>query len=78
MALLEGVTPNVTKMWPHYLYILQVSNIRLPTHKGRMKGYGYAEFEDRQSLVDALTLNDTVSWGSLVSLAAEIYILILA
>jgi len=26
-----------------------------------MKGFGYAEFEDRESLIDALGLNDTVS-----------------
>lgn len=27
----------------------------------RSKGYGYIEFEDRESLLDALVLRDTVS-----------------
>ena len=34
--------------------------MRLPNEAGRMKGFGYAEFEDRQSLVDALAMNSGV------------------
>jgi hypothetical protein len=32
----------------------------LPIEAGRAKGFGYAEFEDRQSLLDALALNESV------------------
>lgn len=35
-------------------------NVRLPTDQGRLRGFGYVEFEDRQSLIDALGLNDEV------------------
>ena len=28
---------------------------------GRAKGFGYAEFEDRQALIEALSLNESVS-----------------
>lgn len=31
----------------------------------RTKGYGYVEFEDRESLLDALVLRDTVSFYSI-------------
>ena len=37
-------------------------NIRLPEDKGRMKGFGYAEFIDKATLIEALTLNDSVSY----------------
>uniref|UniRef100_A0A8W8MZQ2 RRM domain-containing protein n=1 Tax=Magallana gigas TaxID=29159 RepID=A0A8W8MZQ2_MAGGI len=37
---------------------LKVVNVRLPTDQGRLRGFGYVEFEDRQSLIDALGLND--------------------
>ncbi|ELT99249.1 hypothetical protein CAPTEDRAFT_221548 [Capitella teleta] len=37
-----------------------IVNIRLPEENGRMKGFGYVEFEDRQMLVDALNLNDSM------------------
>ena len=45
----------------HTDFKFQLVNIRLPQEQGRMKGFGYAEFEDRESLIDALSLNDTVS-----------------
>jgi RNA recognition motif-containing protein len=36
--------------------------VRLPRdgdpESGRLKGFGYADFEDRESLVEALTMND--------------------
>lgn len=40
---------------------LQCVNVRLPQELGRMKGFGYAEFVDRATLIEALTLNDSVS-----------------
>ena len=43
------------------LLYLQIVNVRLPDDRGRAKGFGYAEFEDRQSLIDALSLHDEVS-----------------
>ncbi|XP_046563643.1 eukaryotic translation initiation factor 4B-like isoform X2 [Haliotis rubra] len=41
----------------------KVANVRLPTDQGRLRGFGYVEFEDRESLIDALTLNDSVFAG---------------
>jgi len=35
--------------------------VRLPSDSGRAKGFGYAEFEDRQSLLEALTYTEAVS-----------------
>ena len=41
---------------------LNVKNIRLlregDSETGRLRGFGYADFEDRQSLIDALGMND--------------------
>jgi RNA recognition motif-containing protein len=36
--------------------------MRLPKESNKSKGYGYVEFEDRQSLIDALSIVDTVSY----------------
>ena len=36
--------------------LLQIQNIRFPP--GKSKGFGYCDFEDRQSLIEALNLND--------------------
>lgn len=41
----------------NYFVKLQVNDVRLVRDQGRMKGYGYVEFGDKQSLVDALGLN---------------------
>ena len=38
------------------LLFLQIQNIRFPP--GKSKGFGYCDFEDRQSLIEALNLND--------------------
>lgn len=41
----------------------QVKSVRLPREGGdggRLRGFGYAEFETRQDLVDALTMNELV------------------
>ncbi|XP_054723920.1 eukaryotic translation initiation factor 4B-like, partial [Uloborus diversus] len=40
---------------------LQVKNVRLPREngeKGRIRGFGYAEFNNRQDLIQALALNN--------------------
>ncbi|XP_074661881.1 uncharacterized protein LOC141914556 isoform X2 [Tubulanus polymorphus] len=36
----------------------EVLSVRLPADGGRRKGFGYAEFADRQSLIAAIDLND--------------------
>ncbi|RWS25308.1 Eukaryotic translation initiation factor 4B-like protein [Leptotrombidium deliense] len=36
---------------------LRVKGVQLPREGGRLRGFGYAEFEDRSSLIDALNLN---------------------
>lgn len=41
---------------------LKVISIRLPREsEGRSKGFGYVEFEDRDSLVNAVNLHDLVT-----------------
>ena len=40
-----------------------MKSVRLPREGGdggRLRGFGYAEFETRQDLVDALTMNELV------------------
>jgi RNA recognition motif-containing protein len=41
---------------------LKIKGVRLPrdgdADTGRLKGFGYADFEDRDSLVEALSMND--------------------
>ena len=41
---------------------LRIKGVRLPrdgdSETGRLKGFGYADFEDRESLIEALTIND--------------------
>ncbi|KAK0182853.1 hypothetical protein PV327_000945 [Microctonus hyperodae] len=39
---------------------MDVSNMRLPRESNKFKGYGYIEFVDRQSLIDALSLTNTM------------------
>ncbi|XP_041372165.1 eukaryotic translation initiation factor 4B-like [Gigantopelta aegis] len=41
----------------------KVLNVRLPSDQGRARGFGYVEFADRESLIDALTLNESVFAG---------------
>ncbi|OXU29418.1 hypothetical protein TSAR_009296 [Trichomalopsis sarcophagae] len=38
---------------------MKVSSMRLPKDGNKFKGYGYVDFEDRQSLIDALSMIDT-------------------
>lgn len=47
----------------YFMYYLfaQISNMRLPKDANKIRGYGYVEFEDRQSLIDALSMTNTVS-----------------
>ena len=43
--------------------LLQISAVRLPrepSNPERLKGFGYAEFEDLDSLLSALSLNEEV------------------
>ncbi|XP_033732893.1 eukaryotic translation initiation factor 4B-like isoform X2 [Pecten maximus] len=42
---------------------LNVVNVRLPNDGGRLRGFGYVEFADRQSLIDALSMNDETMGG---------------
>jgi len=44
---------------------LRIKGVRLPrdggdgeSSGGRLKGFGYADFEDRESLIEALTMNE--------------------
>jgi translation initiation factor 4B len=41
---------------------LKIKGVRLPRdgdpETGRLKGFGYADFDDRDSLVEALSMND--------------------
>ncbi|KAK2146253.1 hypothetical protein LSH36_622g01000 [Paralvinella palmiformis] len=39
---------------------LRVIDVSLPQNDGRQKGFGYAEFEDRESLIEALSMTDEV------------------
>jgi len=36
----------------------QIVNVRLPEENGRFKGFGYVEFADKLSLIEALKLNE--------------------
>lgn len=42
---------------------LQVLNVRLPEDRGRLRGFGYVEFADRQNLLDALNMNEENMMG---------------
>lgn len=48
----------------YMIHLLQVINLRLPREGDRLKGYGYVEFEDRESLIDAMNIPDLVSGSS--------------
>lgn len=61
----------IVKLW-HRIYhrgifmfdLLQVVSVRLPQESGRQRGYGYAEFPDKASLIEALGMNDEVCFMS--------------
>ncbi|XP_011310027.1 eukaryotic translation initiation factor 4B [Fopius arisanus] len=38
---------------------MQVTNVRLPKDSTKLRGYGYVEFDDRASLIEALNLTNT-------------------
>ena len=42
---------------------LNVLNVRLPEDRGRLRGFGYVEFADRQNLLDALSMNEENMMG---------------
>ena len=49
-----------------YVVNVQISAVRLPrepNHPERLKGFGYAEFDDVESLLRALSLSEEVSRG---------------
>ncbi|ESO86838.1 hypothetical protein LOTGIDRAFT_128337, partial [Lottia gigantea] len=39
---------------------LKFNNVRLPNEGGRLRGFGYVEFDDRESLIEALTMNEAM------------------
>ena len=59
------------------LYLcLQISAVRLPrepSNPERLKGFGYAEFDDVDSLLRALSLNEEVRAYSLVYIFAFLF-----
>ncbi|CAH2040362.1 unnamed protein product, partial [Iphiclides podalirius] len=42
---------------------LKITNLRLPREGGRLKGYGYVDFEDRESLISAMNIEDLTVGG---------------
>jgi translation initiation factor 4B len=48
-------------------FVLQITGVRLPRdgdpESGRLKGFGYADFGDRASLVEALGMNEQLLNG---------------
>lgn len=52
------------------IYLVQIANMRIPKEDRlgeppKLRGYGYVEFEDRESLMSALIIPDTVSFAFL-------------
>lgn len=43
------------------LFCQQILSLRLPREGDRLKGYGYVDFEDRESLINAMNIADLVS-----------------
>lgn len=45
-----------------FFFFVQITGVRLPRdgdpETGRLKGFGYADFADRDSLVEALKMNE--------------------
>ncbi|XP_060801962.1 eukaryotic translation initiation factor 4B isoform X2 [Amyelois transitella] len=42
---------------------LKITNLRLPREGDRLKGYGYVDFEDRESLINAMNMPDLTIGG---------------
>ena len=59
---------------------LKIKSVRLPrdgdAETGRLKGFGYADFEDRESLVEALSMNDHLLQVSLLWHISEICVFV--
>ncbi len=47
----------VLKFTHFFQQLIKIIDVRLPQQNGRARGFAYAEFNDRQSLIDALTYN---------------------
>ncbi|XP_047504549.1 eukaryotic translation initiation factor 4B isoform X1 [Pieris napi] len=50
---------------------LKISNLRLPREGDRLKGFGYVDFEDRESLVSAMNIPDLTIGGRRIRI--EVY-----
>ncbi|CAK1543924.1 unnamed protein product [Leptosia nina] len=50
---------------------LKISNLRLPREGDRLKGFGYVDFEDRESLVNAMNIPDLTIGGRRIRI--EVY-----
>ncbi|XP_038220171.1 eukaryotic translation initiation factor 4B isoform X2 [Zerene cesonia] len=50
---------------------LKISNLRLPREGDRLKGFGYVDFEDRESLVNAMNISDLTIGGRRIRI--EVY-----
>jgi RNA recognition motif-containing protein len=37
-------------------------NVRLPEDNGRLRGFGYVQFETREALIDALSMSEEVCY----------------
>jgi RNA recognition motif-containing protein len=63
-------------MW--YTYVFQIVKVRLPKDDrdpGRLKGFGYVEFEERNDLKEALGMTDTVSRATVNALLLCYYVM---
>lgn len=47
-------------------FLQQITNLRLPREGDRLKGFGYIDFEDRESLISAMNIADLVSLADFV------------
>lgn len=56
-----------------YRFLLQILNLRLPRESDRLKGYGYVDFEDRESLINAMNMPDLVSANSFTCSNKQVY-----
>lgn len=60
----------------HVKIFQQITNLRLPREGDRLKGFGYVDFEDRDSLVSAMNIADLVSETRLTATIASYYVLL--
>ncbi len=60
--MIDEVNGNVSATYNLLFLYLKVKDVRLPreSDNGRLKGFGYAEFDDIDVFMRALTLDDEV------------------